>query len=80
MALNVLLVFFHGYDSKKLYHLEKWYILFSYGVPAIPAITYIVLDHHGSQRMIGPATVSQSTGTVIDISDRTDLVLGRERG
>jgi hypothetical protein len=79
MALNVLLVFFHGYDSRQLHHLEKWYFLFSYGVPAIPAITYIILDHHGPQRMIGPATVSQPVSLQTNVFNHTDLVLGCER-
>jgi hypothetical protein len=79
MALNVLLVFFHGYDSQQLYHLEKWYVLFSYGVPAIPAITYIVLDHHGSRRMLGSATVSRFTTPQMATPNGADLVLGRKR-
>jgi hypothetical protein len=58
MALNVMLVFFHGYDSRQLRHLEKWYLLGSYGVPGVIAIVYIILDHVGPRRIIGPATVS----------------------
>lgn len=58
MAANVFLVFFYGYDSQQLRHLEKWYILFAYGIPAIPALTYVILDHTG-HRIIGAATVSQ---------------------
>lgn len=58
MALNVMLVFFHGYDSHQLRCLEKWYLLFAYGLPSIPALTYIFLDHYGPQRILGPATVS----------------------
>lgn len=57
MATNVFLVFFYGYDSRQLHHLEKWYLMFAYGIPAIPPIAYIILDHTG-HRIIGPATVS----------------------
>ena len=58
MALNVMLVFFFKYSADQLPYLEKWYALFSYGLPAIPAITYIFMDHFGNQRIIGAATVS----------------------
>ncbi|CAO2657270.1 Nn.00g033960.m01.CDS01 [Neocucurbitaria sp. VM-36] len=56
MAMNVFLVFFYGYDSQQLRHLEKWYLLFAYGVPAVPALTYVILDHSG-YRIMGPATL-----------------------
>jgi hypothetical protein len=58
MALNVMLVFFRGYDSRQLRHLEKWYLIGSYGVPGLIALVYIILDHAGPKRIIGPATVS----------------------
>jgi hypothetical protein len=58
MALNVMLVFFHQYNSPKLRKLEKWYLLFSYGVPFITAFTYIVVEKATGQRIYGPATVS----------------------
>lgn len=57
MAINVLLVFFFGYDSGQLRRKERWYAAFAYGVPGIPSITYIVLDHAGHS-VIGTATVS----------------------
>lgn len=66
MATNVFLVFFHGYDSQQLRHLEKWYLLFAYGVPAIPALTYVILDHTG-RRIIGPATVSRFQSFLADL-------------
>jgi hypothetical protein len=58
MALNVFLVFWRGYDALQLRHLEKWYLLFSYGLTAIPPMIYVVLDHHRTVRILGPATVS----------------------
>jgi hypothetical protein len=57
MALNVWLVFVRSYDARKLHHLENWYMLFAYGLPAIPAITYLIYDHHSEQRIMGPAIV-----------------------
>ncbi|KAH8726832.1 hypothetical protein GQ44DRAFT_758395 [Phaeosphaeriaceae sp. PMI808] len=57
MATNVFLVFWHGYDSQMLHHLEKWYFGFAYGIPAVPAITFVILDHHSQLRIIGPATL-----------------------
>ncbi|KAL6705891.1 hypothetical protein ACN47E_006351 [Coniothyrium glycines] len=56
MALNVFLVFFSGYDSHQLRQLEKWYLILAYGIPAVPAITYVILDHTG-RRVLGSATL-----------------------
>ncbi|KAF2270920.1 family A G protein-coupled receptor-like protein [Lojkania enalia] len=57
MALNVMLVFFWGYNSLQLRRLEKWYALFSYGIPSVPALTYIIIDHTSSKKIIGSATI-----------------------
>lgn len=57
MATNVLLVFWRGYDAQQLRYLEKWYLLLAYGMPAIPPMIYVILDHHTKSRIIGPATV-----------------------
>lgn len=56
MATNVLLVFFFGYNSNHLHKLEKWYFLFAYGLPGIPALVFVILDHSG-RPIIGPATI-----------------------
>lgn len=58
MALNVQLVFFHGYTSVQLRQLEKWYLFGAYGVPAITAIAYICIDHLTNTKVIGPGSVS----------------------
>lgn len=58
MALNVMLVFFHHYNSRQLRRLEKWYIGFAYGVPFLPAFIYIVVEKVTRKRIYGPATVS----------------------
>ncbi|KAF2192684.1 hypothetical protein K469DRAFT_553210 [Zopfia rhizophila CBS 207.26] len=57
MALNVMFVFFWNYSSQQLRHLEPWYLLFSYGVPFIPAIVYLMIDRVGKRRILGPATI-----------------------
>ncbi|KAF2709525.1 hypothetical protein K504DRAFT_276447 [Pleomassaria siparia CBS 279.74] len=57
MALNVMLVFFYNYGASQLRRLETWYMLFSYGVPAVPASVYIIIDHYGSFRVMGSATI-----------------------
>ncbi|KAF1838756.1 G protein coupled receptor family protein [Decorospora gaudefroyi] len=56
MATNVFLVFFNGYDAQQLRHLEKWYFVFSYGLPGIPSIVYVILGRTGHQIM-GSATL-----------------------
>ena len=58
MATNVFLVFWRGYDAIQLRHLEKWYLLLAYGVPAIPPLVYVILDHVWAAPIMGPATVS----------------------
>jgi hypothetical protein len=60
MALNVMLVFFRQYNSTKLRKLEKWYLLFAYGVPFVTAFIYIVVEKTTRQRIYGPATVRPS--------------------
>ncbi|KAH7406187.1 G protein coupled receptor family protein [Phaeosphaeria sp. MPI-PUGE-AT-0046c] len=57
MATNVYLVFWRGYDALQLRHLEKWYFLFAYGLPAIAPIVYVILDHHRKVPVLGPATL-----------------------
>lgn len=69
MALNVMLVFFRGYNSRQLRYLEKWYLLFSYGVPFIPALVFIFIDHYGKQRIIGPATVGLHRNSQKSLAD-----------
>jgi hypothetical protein len=57
MAANVFLVFWRGYDAVQLRHLEKWYLLFAYGLTAIAPIIYIILDHSKEKPVSGPATL-----------------------
>ncbi|KAF2735095.1 hypothetical protein EJ04DRAFT_492119 [Polyplosphaeria fusca] len=57
MALNVMLVFFRGFNSRQLRKLEMWYFLCCYGLPGIPAITYLIMDHTRQDPIIGSATI-----------------------
>jgi hypothetical protein len=57
MAANVFLVFWRGYDAIQLRHLEKWYLLFAYGLTAIAPLIYIIMDHTRKDRVVGPATL-----------------------
>lgn len=59
MALNVYLTFFKNYDSTMIRALEKWYCLFCYGVPLLPALIFLIVDKATQATNIyGPATVS----------------------
>lgn len=57
MALNVYLTFFKNYTASNLRNLEKWYLLFCYGVPFVPALVYLLLDAGGKYGIYGPATI-----------------------
>lgn len=80
MALNVMLVFFHGYNSRQLRRLEKWYLLFSYGLPGTSALVYVILDHTGPKQIIGAATVRVPGHRSCKDTNVIDLVLGLVRG
>lgn len=78
MALNVMLVFNSTCDIRRLRRLEKWYLLFSYGVPFVPCLAYIFLDRVGKRRILGGATVSTislSMSNQILISSRSGVGL-----
>jgi hypothetical protein len=67
MATNVFLVFWHGHNAQELYYLEKWYFLFAYGLPAVPPIIYVIIDHQSNTRILGSATVRSPAllGTIV---------------
>lgn len=58
MACNVYLTFFHKYDSEQLRAIEWKYLIFCYGVPFIPALTYFFIKNEGLGRVYGSAIVS----------------------
>lgn len=57
MALNVYLTFFKNYTANDLRGLEKWYFVFCYGVPLIPAVVFLALDATANLGIYGYATV-----------------------
>lgn len=58
MALNVFLTFFYQYGPTEFLALEKYYLVFNYGVPAIPSIVFVLLQTEERGRVFGNATVS----------------------
>jgi hypothetical protein len=60
MGISVLLIFSRKTDRYDggTQKLEKWYALLCYGLPSIPAVIYLILDHVLSTPIIGSATVS----------------------
>lgn len=79
MAMNVFLVFWRGYDAVQLRHLEKWYLLLAYGLPVIPPLVYVILDHVRPMPILGPATVRQPVLLYQNCANCVALVLGRKR-
>ncbi|KAI1656665.1 family A G protein-coupled receptor-like protein [Daldinia decipiens] len=57
MAFNVYLTFYYKFDAAKLRMMEKWYLLICYGVPFVPALTYVFVRTESSGRMYGNATL-----------------------
>lgn len=58
MALNVYLTFFKNFNASDLRRLEKWYFVFCYGIPLIPAMIFLILDATADLGIYGHATVS----------------------
>ncbi|KAH6620349.1 hypothetical protein C7974DRAFT_415559 [Boeremia exigua] len=59
MALNVWFIFMRRRDSgRDLRRLDKWYALGSYGLPALPAVAYLVHDTcRAGEDIIGDAII-----------------------
>ena len=60
MACNVYLTFFHKYSATQLRQIEWKYVLFCYGLPFVPAITYVFIRTNARGPIYGPADVSFS--------------------
>jgi hypothetical protein len=61
MALNVYLTFFRKYTAQQLRKLEWKYIVFCYGVPLLPAFSYLFARSPGRGRVYGDATVCRAS-------------------
>ena len=58
MAVNVFLTFQTTKLHVNLRKMEKWYFLICFGIPGIPAITYLILDRVKGTDFYGDAIVS----------------------
>lgn len=57
MAVNVFLTFQTTNISVDIKKLEKWYFVICFGLPAIPALTFLLLDVISKTNYYGDATV-----------------------
>ncbi|KAI0377452.1 family A G protein-coupled receptor-like protein [Hypomontagnella monticulosa] len=57
MAFNVYLTFYHKFDAARLRKMEIWYLILCYGIPFVPALTYIFVRSESAGRMYGNATL-----------------------
>ena len=58
MACNVYLTFFHKFGSQQLRKLEWRYVVLCYGVPFVPAISYLFISNSNRGKIYGSAVVS----------------------
>lgn len=57
MACNVYLTFFRKYNAQQLRALEWKYVIFCYGLPSLPAFTYVFVQTPARRKVYGSATV-----------------------
>ncbi|KAK8035025.1 G coupled receptor like [Apiospora rasikravindrae] len=57
MAINVYLTFYFKFDAMRLRNMEIWYFLACYGIPFVPALTYIFISSKDGVRVYGNATL-----------------------
>ncbi|KAI1486071.1 hypothetical protein F5X96DRAFT_272010 [Biscogniauxia mediterranea] len=57
MAFNVYLTFYYKFDANRLRKMEIWYMLLCYGVPLVPALTYVFVYNKEAGRMYGNAVL-----------------------
>jgi hypothetical protein len=55
MALNIWLTFYRKYDAERIRRLEIIYFVLCYGIPFVPAFTYIWLETESKGRLYGNA-------------------------
>jgi len=55
MAINVYLAIYHKYDVQRLQRVEVIYLLCCYGLPFIPALTFIFINDPEKGPFYGPA-------------------------
>ena len=57
MAINVYLIFFRGYTVDRLRSLDIYYLVLSYGLSFIPALTFIFISTPSRGHMYGEAII-----------------------
>ncbi|KAI1827862.1 G-protein coupled receptor [Xylaria intraflava] len=57
MSLNVYLTFYAKFDAKKLRRMEKWYLLFCYGLPLPAALSFLFISTKAKGRIYGDAVL-----------------------
>ncbi|KAL5598998.1 hypothetical protein BROUX41_003684 [Berkeleyomyces rouxiae] len=57
MAVNVHLTFYNRFDARRLRSMEIPYVFLCYGVPFIPALTFLFVRDHAGGRPYGDATL-----------------------
>ncbi|KAH6705817.1 G-protein coupled receptor [Verticillium dahliae] len=57
MAVNVYLTFYYKFDAERLRRMEIPYIVCCYGIPLVPALTYIFVRNDNSDRVYGNAAL-----------------------
>ncbi|PNH43327.1 hypothetical protein VD0003_g9645 [Verticillium dahliae] len=57
MAVNVYLTFYYKFDAERLRRMEIPYIVCCYGIPLVPALTYMFVRNDNSDRVYGNAAL-----------------------
>ncbi|KAF9870812.1 G-protein coupled receptor [Colletotrichum karsti] len=57
MAINVYLTFYFKFDAERLRKMEIPYLICCYGIPFVPALTYVFVTNGKGQRVYGNATL-----------------------
>jgi hypothetical protein len=57
MAINVYLTFYFRFDARRLRRMEIPYLLACYGIPFVPAVTYLFIKNEDGVRVYGNASL-----------------------
>lgn len=57
MAINVYLTFYFKFDARRLRRMEIPYLCSCYGIPFVPAFTYIFVRNGQGDRVYGNASL-----------------------
>jgi hypothetical protein len=57
MAINVYLTFYFKFDARRLRRMEIPYLLVCYGIPFVPALTFLFLENKNGVKVYGNASL-----------------------